>query len=172
MWFPWGLVLVWWPAAAAGLWFLTMDMAVLPASFADWEDSSAMSWMFWPSPITVAGFSVSGASLLVLLMARPYVLDARRALIGLTADGIVITDRRRRTREVPWGEIRELRVHRWQGPTFGPMLRLIASTGTMKLPELVAEPELLRQEIVARAGLAELQKGWLRLTYRRAHSPS
>ncbi len=174
MWFPWGLLLVWWPVAAAGFWFLTMDLVVLllPASLGDWEDSSAMSWMFWPSPITVAGFSVSGASLLVLLMARPYVLDARRALILLTPEGIVITDRHRRTRDIPWNEVQDLRVQRWNGPTFGPTLRLSTPAEIVRLPELIVDHEALAEEIIAKAGLTELQKGWLRLVYRRAHPPS
>jgi hypothetical protein len=162
--FPWAALVPWWVPAAVWLWTLA-DVCV-----------AVFFPIAWLSPMASGGvlaFSLAGASLVALGVARAYLLDARRVLIAVTGDGIVVTDRRWRTREIPWGVIQELRLHRWQGPTFGPMLRLVTSTGTMKLPELVVEPELLKEEIITRAGLTEVHRGRFRFTYRRAHaSPS
>jgi hypothetical protein len=159
--FPWDALVAlvpWWVLAAAGLWALADACLAIFFPIA------------WLSPIAsggVLGFSLAGASLFALGVARAYLLDARRVLIAVTGDGIVVTDRWWRTREIPWGTIQELRLHRWQGPTFGPTLRLVTSTGTTKLPGVIAEPELLKEEIITRAGLTERRQGWVWLVYRR-----
>ncbi len=172
---PWGLLLVWWPLAAVVLWCYAQTALMILLSryplFAEMSEETP-AWLSAVTEARVVAFCIAVASLLVLAAARTYLLDARRALILVARDSIVITDRRRRTRDIPWGEVHELRLHRWEGPTFASALRLKTPTGIVRIPDLIAEHQLLAKEIIIRAGLTEVQRGRFRFTYRRAQTPT
>ncbi len=78
---------------------------------------------------------------------------------------------RRKQQRLSWDGVLWLRTARWDGRS-GGVMRVGTATGSVGIAYPIDQPEALRQEIITRAGLTEVHTGWLRLTYRRAQTPS
>ncbi len=160
--FPSRLWAVGWAAVALsrGVWIAMWTIA----HALDPSGETAGPWRF--------ALEISVVPLFVLVLTGFSLLEARRASVLLDADGLVVTDWRRKQQRILWDDVLWLRTARWAGRS-GGVMRVGTAAGSVRFAYPIDQPEALRQEIVARAGLAELQKGWFRLTYRRAHtSPS
>jgi hypothetical protein len=129
-------------------------------------ESAAWSGNPWP-----AWLELSVVPLFALASTGVGLLEARRASVLLDRRGLVVIDWRRKQQHIRWDDVLWLRTARWAGRS-GGIMRVGTRTGSVRFAYPIDRPETLRQEIIARAGLTEVQRGRFRFTYRRTQGPA
>jgi hypothetical protein len=155
--FPWRLYAVVWAMVVVAFGSCGAIWAVARAASPSAEFAKPLQY----------ALALSVVPLFVLCGTGLGLLEARRASVVLDASGLAVTDWRRKQRRVPWGEVLWLETARWAGRS-GGVMRVGTATGSVRFAYPIDRPEVLRQEIIRRAGLGEPEKGWLRFTYRRS----